>query len=237
MKKLFTALVVFILTFALFAFPALAEGEEITAETPEILETETTAPEEIPDAPDNSPVSIPNAPENEILEQILGFISNGEIWGKIGATVLSVFALIFSLRSILGKIHDGIIAVTDFISGKATKEETETAINTAVKGVIDKYEEKHKELTQQNAELSAKYDKMSAILSLTVLQLVKSPNARVKIMELIADTNKITEDVAELVEEITEEIAEADAATPKADTPALDAIVKEHTENDIIRLG
>ena len=78
---------------------------------------------------------------------------------------------------------------------------------------------------------------MSAILSLTVLQLVKSPNARVKIMELIADTNKITEDVAELVEEMTEEIAEADAATPKADTPALDAIVKENTENDIIRLG
>lgn len=237
MKKLFTALVVFILTFALFAFPALAEGEENTAETPEITEPEATAPEEIPEAPDNSPVSTPNAPENEILEQILGFVSNGEIWGKIGATVLSVLALIFALRSSLGKIRDGILVVKDFIAGKATKEETEAAINTAVKGVIDKYEEKHKELSQQNAELSAKYDKMSAILSLTVLQLVKSPNARVQIMELIADTNKITEDVAELVEKITEEIAEADAATPKADTPALDAIVKEHTENDIIRLG
>lgn len=237
MKKLFTALFVFILTFALFAFPAIAEAEEITAETPEITEPEATAPEEITETPDNSPVSTPNAPENEILEQILGVVSNGEIWAKIGATVLSVLALIFALRSSLGKIRDGILVVKDFIAGKATKEETETAINTAVKGAIDKYEEKHKELTQQNEELSAKYDKMYAILSLIVLQLVKSPNARVKIMELIADTNKITEDVAELVEEMTEEIAEADAATPKADTPALDAIVKEHIENDIIRLG
>lgn len=239
MKKLFTALTVFILVFSLFTFPALAEGAEVPEETPEITEGEEVATEETPETPDNSPVSTPSAPENEILEQILGVVSNGEIWGKIGATVLSVLALIFALRSTLGKITDAILAVKDFVAGKATKEETEVAINEAVSGVIDTYEKKHAELTAQNEELSAKYDKMSAVLSLTVLQLVKSPNARTQIMAIISDTKELAEDIAAVVEEISEEIAEADAATPKESTPALDTIVAEHTpaDDNIIRLG
>ena len=233
MKKLFTLLTVLVLVFALFTFPALAE-EGATPEN-EVIETVVTEGNE--DTPSDSSENLSKTPENEILEQILGFVSNGEIWGKIGATVLSVLALIFALRSSLNKIHDALVVVRDFISGKATKEETEKAITEAKEAMTDEYEKKHKELKEQNAELSEKYDKMQAILSLTVLQVVKSPNARTQIMQILNDTEKITGDIHGFVEGVAEAITKADADTPKEDTPALDAIVAEHSPENIIRLG
>lgn len=234
MKKLFLALLALVLALSISVVPVFAlEGEE-TVEIPETIEGETVETEE---DTATEPENLSKTPENEILEQILGFVSKGEIWGKIGATVLSILALIFALRSSLNKIHDALVAVNLFISGKATKEETEKAVKEAREAMTAEYEKKHKELKEQNAELAEKYDKMQAILSLTVIQVVKSPNARTQIMQILNDTKKITGDIHSFVESVTEDITKADAETPKQDTPALDSIVEEHKEENIIRLG
>lgn len=240
MKKLFTTITVFILVFALFTIPVFAEDEIETPTENQKNEVVTeSAPEEIAPIPSENGENLPTTRESEVLEQILGFITNGEIWAKIGVTVISVLALILAIKASLGKICDGIIVLKDFIAGKATREETENAISSAVDAVKKEYENKHKELVEQNEQLSGKYDKMTAILTLTVLQLVKSPNARVEIMGLISETKEISGDIAKVVEKISEKIADADASTPKEDTPALDSIIKDHTneEDNVIRLG
>ena len=257
MKKLFYAITVFAIIISMFSFSSFAE----TSETPEgvtEVETETNLPENTEEYPEATPETDEKAPEtdnateedtqnpqqdaskipindeNEILDQLLGIVTNGEIWAKIGVTILGAVALILTLRTYFDKFIGVINTIKDFIAGKATKEETESVIKNAItdfektyKDEYAKLEEKNDEMAEKYDEMSAKYDKQTAVLALTVLQLVKSPNARTQIMSLISDTKEIGEDVAKVIEVIEEEITEADAAIPKVETPNLDSIVNE----------
>ena len=237
MKKIIFILTALVLIFALFTPTVFAEGDE-TGEPP-IVEVETETTEDAADIPTESEENLSKNAGDEIYDQILGFITNGEIWAKIGVTVISVLALILAIKASLGKICDGIIALKDFIAGKATKDETEKALSEATKSIKAEYEKKHAELMAQNEELSEKYDKMTAMITLTVTQLIKSPNARTEIIKLANNSKKITSDVVTVVEQVAEAIADADAAMPKEETPALDAIIAETKaeEDHIIRLG
>lgn len=237
MKRIFYAILVLIFAFTLFALPCYAEEDpaigdaDISAEAPEHVEAETDSSAESENTPE-TPAQLAQDEEKAFLDQLMAIVTNGEIWAKIGASLLAVLALLVTLKSSLGKIGEAIAVLKDFIAGKATKEETETAINGAFEEVKNTYDAKLSELSVKNDELTAKYDKQTAILSLLALQLVKSPNARVQIMGLLAEAKNLGGNVAEVVESIEAEIEAADAAEPKPDTPALDAVIASVAEPD-----
>lgn len=262
MKKLFALLTVFILVFSLFTFTAFAE-ESTEPEEDTVTEGETVPEDPIENAPTEGEMSenevkedkptdeipqdtqqdaskVPTIDENEILDQILGIVTNGEIWAKIGVSLLAAVALVITLKKQLDKILAVFATVRDALMGKATKEDTAkvvkeefNAFNTSYKEEYAKLEEKNVELTEKYNAISAKCDKLTALLALITLQLVKSPNARTQIMGLISDAKEIGGDVVKLVENIETEIKDADAAIPKIDTPNLDAIVGDPENEDI----
>lgn len=251
MKKLFYVVTIFVLIFSLFCFVSVADSVDVpeTFDETEITNDNETPVEDVTDTNDAENVpstdateentaqnenKTPTTNENEIIDQLLGIVTDGEIWAKIGVTVLGALALILTLKSGFTKFMDSINVVIEMIKGKATKEEAEIAMKTALsdfekiyKNEYEKLEKRNEEISGRYNELSAKYDKQTAVLTLTVLQLVKSPNARTQIMSLISESKEINGDVMKVVESIAEEIKEADAAIPKIDTPNLDAIVNE----------
>ena len=235
MKKLIFLLVAVILMLSLLATPCFAEeGAENTETVTENTQIpEETAPEMNSEPLENEAVTpetledFAQSEEEGFLDQFTTIITNGEIWAKIGATVLGILALIIAINKNLDKIIGALDAVKNMVAGKATKEETKKTIEAAMSDVKTTYEAKHKEITEKYDALEKKYDQQTAILTLLSLQLVKSPNARVRIMELISETKELGGDIAEIVENIEAEIEAADAAEPAPDTPALDAVALE----------
>ena len=229
MKKLFLLVIVLALVFSLCALPVFAEGEPATEENAENIAQDS--------------IKVPTTDENEIYEQILGIVTNGEIWAKIGVSVVGIFSLVIAVRSTVNKFTVGIGAIKDMIAGKATKEETAAVIKDGLNEVNKKYDATYTELSRKYKELEESNSKMMAVLSLVTLQLVKSPNARTEIMGLILNHKEIGGDVAELVTDINKAISDADAEIPKPETPAIDEIVsnlapKENEEtSEIMLLG
>lgn len=238
MKKLVFSIITVILLFALVAMPCYAE------------ETPDTVSENPGDLTENTGVDVSITNENAeilsdtledfaqgeeqgFLDQFTAIIKNGEIWAKIGASVLAVFALIIAVNKNLDKIGGALDTVKNMLAGKATKEETKNAIEGAISDVKNTYEKRHAELVEKYSAMETKYDHQTAVLTLLSLQLVKSPNARVQIMQLISNTKNVGEDIAGLVENIEAEIEAADAAEPKPDTPALDAVAAEIISDEI----
>ena len=171
------------------------------------------------------------------MDKVIAVVTDGEIWAKIGASLIAVVALLVTLKSSLNKVTEIIGALKNLVAGKATKEETEKVISDAITEMKTDYTEKLAELQKKNDELAASNDKTTAILSIISLQLLKSPNARTSIMALLQSAEDEVGNVAELVEKVEAEIEKADAETPKAETPALDAIkeaVKPAEEINIV---
>lgn len=212
MKKLITLFVMLIIictTFTVFASAdesLPAEGEANTTQGPE-FSTQTNG--------------------NEIYDKLIGYISNGEIWVKIGVTAVSVLALILAIKKSLAKITDALHVLKGFIEGKASKEDAEKAIKSAVDEVKAESKIQYERLSQQYDDLCTRNNDLEAILSLVALQLIKSPNARTEIMALISKTKEHSGSVAEIVEAIELEIQRADELT-KDKTPALDSIAAKN---------
>lgn len=241
MRKLFYILTVAALLIALFAAPCYAEEgisvpssssapsdpvdiSAAEAENAEIPEGETDGGAESAPNTAVTPEDFVQSEKDAFLDQLIGIVTNGEIWAKIGVSLVAVLALIVALRSTLGNITSAIEAVKSFVAGKATKEETEAVIKSATSDLKDAYNSEFSKMSDKYASLEAKYDRQTAVLSLLSLQLVKSPNARVQIMDLISKAEDIGGNAAEVVAAIEAEIEAADAAEVKPDTPALDAI-------------
>lgn len=184
--------------------PVIEEGVEIEAPAPDESATEET--------------------ENGYFDQILAVVSDGTLWAKISAIVLGCFAIVAALNKGLGSVKNALSVLEKFIAGKASKEETEAALSKAKTELTAEYKATHEDLSVKYDELCSRNEQLTAILSLVVLHLVKSPNARVHIMSLISGTKEIGGDVVKTVEAIEAEIEKADAEEPKPETPALDAI-------------
>lgn len=228
MKRLFMALIALMLTISMFGFSAFAEDE-----MPAVVDGETT------ETTENTPESLENssqASNSDIVGEVMAIVTDGEIWAKLGITVGGIIAFILAISSKFNEIVSAFGVVNKHLEGKATREEAEAAVKSAVEGVKTKFDENAAEMNAKYAALEEKYNKQTAVLTLLALQLVKSPNARVQIMELIQSGKQVSEDVSEVVEAIEAEIEAADAAEPKPDTPALDAVT-ELVSQDVMRLG
>jgi hypothetical protein len=143
---------------------------------------------------------------------------------------VAVITLIVTIKTNLNEITVIIEAVKSLVAGKATKEETEKVITEKLGEMKTDYSEKLAELIAMRDELCAKNDKLTAILSIISLQLLKSPNARTSVMALLQSAADDIDNVGELVEKIEAEIEAADAETPKPETPALDQIKESVSE-------
>lgn len=231
MKRIAFLAVTVMLMLSVLVFPVGAEEsisddpaiEEGTETAPPALD-ESTTEEEAETAPPAPDEFTTEETENGYFDQILAVVSDGTLWAKISAIVLGCFAIVASLNKGLGSVKSALSVLEKFIQGKASKEETEEALNKATSELSAEYKASHKELSQKYDNLCERNEQLTAILSLVVLNLVKSPNARVHIMSLISGTKKIGGDVVKTVEAIEAEIEKADAEEPKPDTPALDAI-------------
>ncbi len=219
MKRIFAALLIFTLILCAFAVPAFAEGSE----TPENEVITETAPETEGENAPQSSVNVSNNDETEIYDKVIAFVTDGAFWAKFGAIVMGVLALIGVIYTNLKKITAMFGAVGDMLKGKASKEDTEKMVKENYGAIKADYEKRSNELNAKYEELSKKYDTTTAVISLVALQLVKSPNARTEIMNILTEAKKINGNVGEAVEAIEEEIKKADEAI-KPDTPALDAI-------------
>ncbi len=221
MKKIFYSILIIILILALFALPCFAEAAESESSGDT---TETIGGTETTEDGAEAPKYFDTADEGAFLDQLIGWVSSSEFWGNFVTILLGVLALVATVRSSFSKIGETLSILKDFIAGKATKEETEAAIKLGLEEIRSTYESKLAELSELNESLTAKYDNQTAILSLVVLQLIKSPNARAQIMALLQDGNKLSGDVARTVATIEAEIEAADAREPKVETPALDSV-------------
>jgi hypothetical protein len=228
MKRLFMALIALMLTISMFGFSAFAADE-----TPTVTEGNTT--ETIENTPETSENSS-QASNSDIVGEVMAIVTDGEMWAKLGITVGGIIAFILAISSKFNEIVSAFGVVNKHLEGKATREEAEAAVKSAVEGVKARFDENASEMNAKYAALEEKYNKQTAVLTLLALQLVKSPNARVQIMELIQSGKQVSEDVSEVVEAIEAEIEAADAAEPKPDTPALDAVT-ELVSQDVMRLG
>ncbi len=211
MKRIIMLFLILTLVCSLFTLSAFAEGADSA-------QTDTDTAQEAENSAKTN--------ESEIYDKIIAYITNGEIWAKIGVVAVSVLALILAIKKSLAKVHDALRVLRDFIAGKATKEDTEAAISSAMETVRSEYTAHTAALTAQYEDLCKRNNDLEAILSLVALQLVKSPNARTEIMALISKSKAHSGNVAEVVEAIEAEIERADELT-KDETPALDAIKAE----------
>ena len=228
MKRLFMALIALMLVISMFGFSAFAEDE-----IPAVVDGETTeTTENAPEASENS-----SQGKNEgIVDEVIAIVTNGEMWAKFGIVATGVIAFIVAVTAKFDKVVVAFGAIKDMLGGKATKEDTSKVVGEAFEDVRKAFDESHTALTAKYDALEAKYNTQTAVLTLLALQLVKSPNARVQIMELIQSGKEIQGDIGEMVEVIEAEIEAADAAEPKPDTPALDAVT-ELVSQDVMRLG
>lgn len=205
MKKIIVLMLVFCAIFSLASISVFAEDS-------------ATATEAVP-APDNG---------SEVLEAITNVVTDGALWAKIGVTLLAALSIIVAVSKNLNSVKTALTTVIDFLKGNgATKEDTANALEKVKNDITKDYKSSHDELTQKYNELIEKTNTQTAIVALLSLQLVKSPNARVQLMSLIADAKKIGGTVEEVVTTIEAEIEKADAEEPKPETPALDSIVSE----------
>lgn len=225
MKRIIIFTIVFALICSLFMLSVSAE--EIT-ETPDTTEEATDTATE----GENSSTE----GEKAFHDKLVALVSNGEIWAKIGTTLVALIALILAIKGSLSKITEALMVLKEFIAGKATKEETEKAITSAFDGFAESYTKHNAEISKQYSELEARNTRLEAVLSLVTLHLIKSPNARAQIMQLMAGTKEITTDVLKTVEAIEEEIRKADEES-KEPTPALDKVVASVDEAHHIELG
>lgn len=244
MKKLFCFALILVLVLSLFTFSAFAEEtvspgventENATNSDPAGSDTEA-------DIPSSDPTISDNALEDEkgtLTAQILSLVSDGKIWAAVGLILSGVIAVINAISSNYKAVKDGLATLSSFIQGKATKEDTEKMLNDLTTKLSGDFEAELGRINKQYSEISARNDQLTAVLSLVAIQLVKSPNARTQIMQLIAGAKDCSGDVAELVSAIEEEIIKADAETEKPDTPALDAVMSrvEASDDEIMKLG
>lgn len=244
MKKLFCFALILALVLSLFTFSAFAEETGY----PEVENTENTAnsapldSDTEADIPSSDPTTSDNALEDEkgtLTAQILSIVSDGKIWTTVGLILSGVIAVISAISSNYKAVKDGLVVLNDFIKGKATKEETEIMLGDLSKKITTDFKTELDRMNKQYSELSARNEQLTAVLSLVAIQLVKSPNARTQIMQLISGVKDCSGDVAKLVENIEEEIIKADAEMEKPDTPALDAVMArvEASDNEIMKLG
>lgn len=220
MKRLIYCIIALALILSLFGLTVFADGTE-NVPTEDIVTEET--PENGAQPPENSC----EGSENDIIGEIIAVVTNGEIWAVFGTVASGVLALIIAVTTNSKKITGFFQVMTEHIAGKATKEETRAAMTEVVGAVQSSFDDKYAELSKKYDELEAHYNSQTAVLTLVALQLVKSPNARTEIMKLLQGAEVSANNVVEVVENIQEEIKKADAAEPKPDTPALDAIVEE----------
>lgn len=225
MKKILCLALVLIVMLTLFISPCYAEGEAENA--PPVAEE--TAPEDANTS--ETPENYAQGSNGDILDQLMAIVTNGEMWAKIGATVIGILAIILTLKAKFNDILSIFGGVKDMLSGKASKEDTERIIGEKFEALDKTYHENTEALTAKYDELAEKYDKQTAILSILANYLVKSPNARASILDILSDVRTAGGNVAEFVENLEKEIDDADALIPKPDTPALDA-VRDTVENE-----
>lgn len=233
MKRIFITVIALALALVLFTVPAFA-AEAADTTTTETTETVTETPTE----PENSAPS----EEERFQDQILDFVSNGANWAKIGGVVLAIIAAIGAITTNLNKVKAILNAILALLKGKVTKEETEKIVVENFKPIKKDFNDKFDELKKQNDEQAERNTKLTAVMTVLTLQLVKSPYARTEIMGLLSDTKAVAGNVKDIVEAVEEEIAKAEAEEEKEPTPALDAIkasvtTTESTDTGAINMG
>lgn len=245
MKKLFCFALILVLMLSLFSIPSFAEEEatvpevENTENTPEV---DTADPDTETDIPSSNPTVSDTALEDEkgtLTTQILSLVSDGKIWATVGAILAGVLGVIGAISSNYKAVKDGLVTLNSFIQGKATKEDTKKMLEELTDKLTGDFKAELDRINKQYSDISARNEQLTAVLSLVAIQLLKSPNARTQIMQLITGAKDCSGDVAELVSAIEAEIIKADAEMEKPDTPALDAVMArvEASDNEIMKLG
>lgn len=227
MKKIFIFTLIVALLCSFFMISASAEtvSDEVVAPSTDIEHSEDVTP------PSQELENSPEDEEKVFYDKLVGFVTDSEIWANIGTIAVSVIALILAIRGSLTKITEALGLLKEFIAGKATKEETETAIRSAIDDVKTNYNNQNETIKKQYEELEARNNRLEAVLTLVTLQLVKSPNARTQIMSLISGTRECASDVVSVVEKIEAEIEAQDEAD-REPTPALDEIIRTIEEGE-----
>lgn len=244
MKKMFYLALILALVLSLFTFSAFAE-ETLLPEgenTENAPEGDAAGADTEADMPLSDPTISDNALEDErgtLTTQILSVISDGKIWATVGTILAGIVAVIGAISSNYKSVTHGLVTLNDFIKGKATKEETQKMLEDLTAKLSGDFKAELDGINKQYSDIRARNDQLTAVLSLVAIQLVKSPNARTQIMQLITGAKECSGNVTELVTAIEEEIIKADAETEKPETPALDAVMArvEASDNEIMKLG
>ena len=227
------ALVLSVFTISVFAetnAPATDENTDVTQTSPS-LEGENAYESE-----EEHPTTL----ENNFYEQILGIVTDGATWAKIGTFVLGVLALIVAIKKNLSKLTSLVSLIKTRGEHNVTNEDLQEALKTTANNINASAGEEYKKLNAKLEEQTARNDQLTAILTVITLRLIKNPNARTEVMSVLSGTKKIAGDVQEVVETIEKEIEALDASEIKEETPALDAVkssVKENTKAGTLVLG
>lgn len=208
MKRIF-ALVIAIIAILTFTYSVCAE--ELTSDAPDINEVITVTEEE----------------EQGIIDMIM----NSTAWGSIA----SFFIMAGGIVIFVWKKFGSVIALI-----KGGKADTNTVLNS-MKGAIDaSFAEVQKKLTETQTKLDETEEnnkKLTAILCMYIANDTRyNPTAKAEIMKYTSGIKKFAGTVEEICADAHKAISEAQANEPKQDTPALDAIVSEVQEQEIMSL-
>ena len=238
MKKTVYFIICLVFVLSVFTISVFAETDDsATYENTENLES---SPAEESENASESEDNAPTTPENNFSEQILGIVTDGATWAKIGTFVLGVLALILGIKKNLSKLTSLVSLIKTRGEHNATNEDLQKALKTAVNDINASAGEEYKKLNAKLEEQTARNDQLTAILTVITLRLIKNPNARTEVMSVLSGTKQIAGDVQQVVETIEKEIEALDASEIKEETPALDAVkatVKESTKAGTLVLG
>lgn len=208
MKRIF-ALIIAIIAILVFTYSVCAE--ELTTDTPDINEVITVTEEE----------------EQGIIDMIM----NSTAWGSIASFFIMAGGIVIFVYKKFGSV----IALI-----KGGKADTNTVLNS-MKGAIDaSFAEVQKQLDEarNRAETSEENNKkLTALLCMYIANDTRyNPTAKAEIMKYTSGIKSFTGTITEICDEAQKAIKEAEANEPKQDTPALDAIINEANEQEIMSL-
>ena len=208
MKRIF-ALIIAIIAILVFTYSVCAE--ELTTDAPDINEEITVSAED----------------EKGIIDTIM----NSTVWGSIASFVVMAGGIVIFVWKKFGTV----IAML-----KGNKADTSTVLNSVKGAIDDTFAEIQKKLTETQTKLDETEEnnkKLTAILCMYIANDTKyNPTAKAEIMKYTSGIKKFAGTVEEICADAHKAISEAQANEPKQETPALDAIINEANEQEIMSL-
>lgn len=209
-----------------------ATQPEISDSTEDVTEKTDTNIENITTSEEKTSEANPQVETDNRISYALDAITNSSLWVSIGAFVLSAIGII----AFVGKKTS---AIFELIKGKADKTVITSEFKSGVKEIKEAFDEEYRKI---NAELEAHDEKekqMWAMLTIFMTHAKIPTAAKAEIINCITGIKDMTGDIKEIVESAEKAICEAEKEAEKnaLPTPALDKIINENSEYNIIELG